>query len=218
LVGTVGGRTQTIDAHVMTAVANGATQLILLGAGLDARPWRLAPVLPACRVFLVDHPASAAARARATEGLPARPDVRIDVDFAQDDLAHALGAAGVRTDRPTVVVWEGVSMYLPRQAVQQTLRALARCLAPGSTIVFDVWCPTEGWSAQLERLGRLGLRWLGEPLDFALPVEAIQPFLLAEGYTLEACIHAVDAARPFGGGGLPGLWFVSARINSLESL
>ena len=34
-------RTEAIDAHVMHAVQSGVRQLVILGAGMDARAWRL---------------------------------------------------------------------------------------------------------------------------------------------------------------------------------
>lgn len=212
LVATVAGRTRTFDQHLLDALGAGATQLILLGAGLDARPWRMGPVLTAARTFVVDHPASAAMRARAAGGLPPTDAVRVDVDFAQEALAPALGAAGVASDQPSVVVWEGVSMYLVESAVRQTLRSLRACLAPGSTLIFDVWCPSNDWRAGLEQLGRVGLRWLGEPLDFSLPVDDVERFLASEGLTLRSLTSAVEAGRRWGGAGLPGLWFVCAQV------
>lgn len=210
LIGTIGGRTQVIDAHVHAALADGATQLVLLGAGFDARPWRLADALGDRPVYLVDHPASAAARAQVTAVLPSRADIRVDIDFAQDDLTSTLRAAGFDSTRPAAVVWEGVSMYLPEAAVRQTLRQLGALLAPGSHLSFDVWSRNRGFAAILESIGRVGLNWMGEPLDFACAVDDLPELLGPAGLHLESTTSAVDAARAFGGAGLRGLWYVHA--------
>jgi methyltransferase (TIGR00027 family) len=50
-------RTSAIDAAVRDAIAAGATQLVILGAGYDGRAWRL-PELTGVKVFEVDHPAT----------------------------------------------------------------------------------------------------------------------------------------------------------------
>src|SRR5271166_6052530 len=48
-------RTRAIDTAVREGVAAGAAQLVLLGAGLDARAWRMHE-LSGVHVFEVDHP------------------------------------------------------------------------------------------------------------------------------------------------------------------
>ena len=48
-------RTRLIDDWVQDAARSGAEQLVLLGAGLDSRAWRL-PSLANLRIFEVDHP------------------------------------------------------------------------------------------------------------------------------------------------------------------
>src|SRR5258708_4281027 len=50
-------RTRAIDDAIIEAVNDGARQLVVVGAGLDARAWRL-PALRECVVFEVDHPAT----------------------------------------------------------------------------------------------------------------------------------------------------------------
>src|SRR5258708_38156870 len=52
-------RTLVIDAYLRDAVARGARQLVILGAGLDGRAYRIAE-LASVRVFEVDHPTTQA--------------------------------------------------------------------------------------------------------------------------------------------------------------
>lgn len=212
LAATVGGRTRAFDAAILDAFGAGARQLVLLGAGFDARPWRLAPILGDHPVYCVDHPATAAARAASSSALPPRADVRVDVDFATDPFDTRLLAAGFDPTRVTMVVWEGVSMYLPEAAVRDTLGRLGSLLAPGSRLVFDVWCRDHGPAAALEAIGRVGLRRLGEPLDFTCTEAEIPALLAGAGFRLLGLETAVQAAKPFGGLGWPGLCFVSAEI------
>ncbi|GAA2086481.1 SAM-dependent methyltransferase [Kitasatospora saccharophila] len=153
-------RTVAVDEAVRKALhgrENG--QLVILGAGLDTRAWRLAALAQA-EVWEVDHPASQQdkrTRLAAAEAEPVAREVHFTaVDFATDDLATALDAAGHDPAAPTTWLWEGVVPYLTRQQVRATLAALAARTAPGSTLVLNYQSPSAKASA-----GRLLTRLLG---------------------------------------------------------
>src|SRR5258708_19289470 len=80
-------RTSAIDAAVRDAVGRGATQLVILGAGYDARAWRMKE-LAGVRVFEVDHPATQNAKRSHLSQLP--PPIGnisfVPVDFERDSL------------------------------------------------------------------------------------------------------------------------------------
>ncbi|MCM3922140.1 class I SAM-dependent methyltransferase [Frankia sp. AiPs1] len=119
-----------------------AAQLVILGAGLDGRAWRMAE-LAATAVFEVDHPASQRdKRDRAGELAPvgAAPHF-VPVDFSRDDLAAALAAAGHRRSVPTIWIWEGVVPYLTRGEVTRTLRIVGDRSAAGSRLIVHYHTP-----------------------------------------------------------------------------
>lgn len=126
-------------------------QLVILGAGLDGRAWRMME-LADVDVFEVDHPASQDDKRRRVEAL--RPLSRtlhfIAIDFAADDLGVALGAAGHRNAVPTTWVWEGVVPYLTPDAVETTVRSVAQRSAPASRLIVNYQSPS--WSAAAGRL------------------------------------------------------------------
>ncbi len=129
-------RVMAIDAELLAAVAAGCRQVVVLGAGLDTRAYRLAALAEA-DVLEVDHPATQAYKRRKAEAL--RPLARslryVAVDFERDSLAERLRAAGHRADRATVWVWEGVVMDLSDPALRATLEALVATSASGSVLV-----------------------------------------------------------------------------------
>ena len=132
----VAPRTVAVDRVLADAVRpDRRPQVVLLGAGLDSRPWRL-PDLAGATVFAVDHPASQSdARRRAASLTHPACDLRhVPVDLAAEALAPALAAAGHDADRPTVWVWEGVVPYLTTSQVTATVEAVAAASAPGSTL------------------------------------------------------------------------------------
>ncbi len=166
-------RHRYIDEALLDAVGGGARQVVLLGAGYDARFWRFADALRDCALFEVDHPATAAARADRATRLPDVGARRVAVDFEVDDFAPRLEAAGFDRDVPAFFVWEGVSMYLPRGSVVSTLGRIGRLAARGSRVGFDLMAGDHHDAPLVERLAHAALRAVGEPLVFGVaPADA----------------------------------------------
>lgn len=154
----IGLRTVAIDTAVRQAIAGGATQLVILGAGYDGRAWRLSE-LAGIRVFELDHPATQGdKRARLAALPPALGDVRfVEIDFERQSLGDVLGRAGHDRASPTCWIWEGVVMYLTRDAMRATLAGIAGRSAPGSTLIVNYH------TAHRRLLTRLLFRLIGEP-------------------------------------------------------
>jgi methyltransferase (TIGR00027 family) len=115
-------------------------QYVLLGAGLDSFAWRR-PDAPAggLRVFEVDHPASQAWKlARVAElGLPSSErHIFVPVDFEVETLSVGLDRAGFDWSGRTFFSWLGVLPYLTVEAIEATLRSVAKS-APGSEIALS---------------------------------------------------------------------------------
>lgn len=130
-------RTRCIDDAVGAALSHGIDQLAILGAGLDTRPYRL-PGMERVRVFEVDLPRVQADKKNKIQqyfGLLPRYVTFVPIDFAAQSLDTALVGAGFDPARPAVFIWEGVTQYLPEEAVGRTLAFVGRC-APGSVILF----------------------------------------------------------------------------------
>ena len=102
-------RTRLIDTMVQEALGDGATQLVLLGAGYDSRAYRL-PLAHQVTVFEVDHPSTQRAkRARLGASGTSIDHVRfVGVDFELDNIAGRLAEAGFDERARSIVVWEGV--------------------------------------------------------------------------------------------------------------
>src|SRR4051812_41855631 len=150
-------RTAAIDAAVRDAIAAGATQLVILGAGYDGRAWRM-PELAGVKVFEVDHPATQGdKRARLPELPPPAGTVSfVSIDFERESLDAALDRAGHDRSSPTCWIWEGVVMYLTRDAMQGTLAGIAGRSAPGSTLIVNYH------TTHRRLLARLLFRLIGE--------------------------------------------------------
>jgi methyltransferase (TIGR00027 family) len=130
-------RKRYADDVVADALASGIGQVVILGAGLDTRAYRL--VAPAgALAFELDQPANTDYKLRRLRaiygGTPERVRL-IPVDFEADDLASALTAAGFDISRPALFVWEAVTQYLTEPSVRATFTFLAKAVA-GSRLIF----------------------------------------------------------------------------------
>jgi methyltransferase (TIGR00027 family) len=132
-------RTQYFDEVLLQEVRAGVQQVVILGAGFDSRSLRFSDALRAVRVFEVDMPEVLALRvARLLGGRPAGPSaIAVPIDFEREDVGDALRERGYAPDAKTLFLWEGVTYYLPQDAVKTVLLVVATQSAPGSSILFD---------------------------------------------------------------------------------
>lgn len=140
-------RTRAIDDVVRAAVAEGATQLVLLGAGFDTRAFRMPELARAgATAFEVDFAALLEKKAEILGDVACPIPIRsvgcdfLDPAFAPRLLADLEGR-GFRRDVATVFVWEGVVAYVDGTAVDRTLAFVARACSAPTTLVFDYGSP-----------------------------------------------------------------------------
>jgi len=133
-------RTRYVDECMQRALAAGANQVVILGAGFDTRAYRFAGQLKDKKIFEVDYQSTQEIKKRRLKevfgALPGH--VRFtEIDFKKDALRDVLSAAGYQPAEKTFFIWEGVSMYLTEPAVRGTLRTIATDSVPGSSLVMD---------------------------------------------------------------------------------
>lgn len=183
-----------------TLASSGATQYVLLGAGLDTFAYR--NVLPQVRVFEVDHPSTQALKRERliAAGIPLPPSLTyVGCDFETDRLPDVLSVAGFDRKRPAVFAWLGVVMYLDRADIDDTLRYVAT-MPRGSAIIFDYVKPPED-SAWLDRfvyrmvLNRL--EGMGEPWKSFLRPASLRDDLLSFGFSSVEDLGGADLNRKY---------------------
>src|SRR6185312_16229610 len=130
-------RSRYAEELLAHAVANGATQYVILGAGLDT--FALRNTNPSLRVFEVDHPATQAwKRDLLRDANLATPTklTFVPVDFERESLATQLSASGFDSTQPTFFSWLGVVPYLTLEAFRTTISFIGAQPA-NSGLVFD---------------------------------------------------------------------------------
>ncbi|MCX4784665.1 SAM-dependent methyltransferase [Streptomyces sp. NBC_01221] len=133
-----GLRTRALDDFVARSVGADARQVVLLGAGLDTRAFRLD--LPShCVVFEVDRAGVLDFKQRVLTELAAAPKAKrvpVPVDL-RADWVTALTSAGFDPAAPSVWLAEGLLFYLPGPAETYLVDAVDRLTVPGSALAFE---------------------------------------------------------------------------------
>ena len=175
-----------VEDQLAAAVAQGVSQYVVLGAGLDTFAWR--NPFPALHVFEVDFPATQEwKRALLEEAGLAQPGnlTFVPLDFEHKTLAAGLVEAGFDAAKPAFFGWLGVVPYLTREAFRATIRDIAR-MAPGSGVGFDYGLSPE----VLTPIRRLALKALservasaGEPFKLLFTPDDLERELRQAGFT-----------------------------------
>jgi methyltransferase (TIGR00027 family) len=152
----------------------------MLGAGLDTFAQRRPELGSRLKVFEVDQPQTQAWKKKRLIDLgfdiPAWLRF-VPVDFeSKTSLWRQLETAGFDKTKPALISSLGVSMYLSRDAINETLRQMAG-LAPGSKFIMTFMLPIDLVDAE-DRLGyeraEKGARASGTPfISFFTPQEML---------------------------------------------
>jgi methyltransferase (TIGR00027 family) len=198
-----GHRKAFCERRVRDGIDAGTVQVLVLGAGYDTMGWRLAPEFTGVNFFEIDHPATARLKAKGIEAMGKRDNLHL--------IAEDLGKRGLEEvldeneswDRAaqTVIVAEGLVMYLPAAAVRDLFAQCNAVTGVGSRIAFS-YIPTakDGRPNAGPHTGLV--LWIlkagGEPWLWSVRPEELGSFLERTGWTsapkLMACTekHGVE--------------------------
>ncbi|MBS4728820.1 class I SAM-dependent methyltransferase [Mycobacterium sp. SM1] len=161
-------RTRFFDEFFTNAMAAGIGQAVILAAGLDARPYRLA--WPAGSVvYEVDQPKVIAFKNETMSRLGATPAAErrtIGIDL-RDDWPTALRRHGFDDTRPSAWSAEGLLMYLPPQAQDRLFDDITALSAAGSRLATEYH--PDGDATMTQRARAFHDRWakLGCDVDLS---------------------------------------------------
>ncbi|NSL43554.1 class I SAM-dependent methyltransferase [Streptomyces sp. 8P21H-1] len=133
-----GLRTRALDDFLLRSVGASARQVVLLGAGLDTRAFRLD--LPSdCVVFEIDRAGVLAFKQRVLTNLSAAAKVKrvpVPVDL-REGWVSALTTVGFDPAAPSVWLAEGLLFYLPGPAETYLIDTVDRLTTGGSALAFE---------------------------------------------------------------------------------
>jgi methyltransferase (TIGR00027 family) len=179
-------RSRYAEDELARAVERGATQYVVLGAGLDTFAYRNPH--PELRVFEVDHPATQAWKREQLQaaGIAIPPSLTfVPIDFESQTLADGLHRSGFNPNSAVFFSWLGVTPYLTREACMATLSFIARMPAGGG-VVFDFAVdPALLNTGQRQALDALSQRVAaaGEPFQLFFDPAKLQDELMGLGFS-----------------------------------
>ena len=194
-------RTRFIDDAIQTALAHGIEQLVILGAGLDTRPYRLSGT-ERVRVFEVDLPTVQINKKKKLQKLlgHAPENVRfIPIDFDTQTLDAVFAGKGLDPSKPAAFIWEGVTQYISEEAVRQTLSFVGKS-APGSMILFTYVLKSiierrsdiPGAAKMMDTVAKNNAPWI-----FGLEPATVQAFLKPFHLSLVADVGNADYQKEY---------------------
>jgi methyltransferase (TIGR00027 family) len=177
------------ERQVREGIGAGAGQVLVLGAGYDTMGWRLAPEFAEVQFFEIDHPATARLKAKGIDAMGQRANLHlIAEDLGERQLVDVLDAdeAWDSTAR-TVIVAEGLLMYLPPNAVRALFAQCAAICGAGSRIAFTyIGTRSDGRpdAGPWTRLVLWILRISGEPWLWSIRACELGLFLKEHNWTI----------------------------------
>lgn len=183
-------RKRTLRGQVIEAVEHGFRQLVVLGAGYDPLALWISLQWPTVRCFELDFPATQRRKAGLLQQVaaqtvnpsPLQPTL-LPLDLEETSLSGALRGTGVsRPDpsSPTVIVAEGLFMYLAPERVRAILTEAADYFRGRLRFVFT-FLETDRSGAPRFRNGWHGvaayLRAVNEPFRWGVSPAALAAFL-----------------------------------------
>ena len=206
------------ERQVTDGIVAGATQVLVLGAGYDTMSWRMAPEFAGVNFFEIDHPATSGLKAKGIETMGQRTNLRlIPEDLAKRRLVDVLRANNSWSQTAqTVIVAEGLLMYLPPEAVRDLFGQCAAIAGIGSRIVFTyIGAGADGQpdAGQWAGLVLWILKVSGEPWLWSIRPEELGRFLEGMGWT-----NAQDLVASFSGHGVEflGVAMMKAQCRQAE--
>ncbi|HEX9219006.1 MAG TPA: SAM-dependent methyltransferase [Gemmatimonadaceae bacterium] len=138
------------------------------------------PELAGVKVFEVDHPATQGDKRKHLSELPSSTGIVsfVPTNFELESLDTVVNRAGHDPSSPTCWIWEGVVMYLTRDAMRATLADIARRSAPGSTLIVNYH------TLHRRLFARLMFRLIGEPQISAWSAEEMAADLRSVGFVV----------------------------------
>ncbi len=185
----VATRARYCEDIVDSMIEQGVEQYVIIGAGYDSFAMRRTDLQDRITVFELDQPGTQNEKFRrmAEHGIPIPKNVRyIDSDLNEVPLFTALKENGFDATKQTAFSWFGVTYYLPRETIVQTLQSVADNSIEGSAIFFDFrisphLVPNE-WTVAYHKLTKFVAR-RGEPFLTHFSPDELSDLALDCGYS-----------------------------------
>jgi methyltransferase (TIGR00027 family) len=181
-------RTAFID-HLFTQVlAENIPQIVFLGAGYDTRSYRFKDIIKNTRIYEID------AQSTQKRKLSILKEANIEIpktlqyisaNFKTDTLEELLANAGYKATEKTLFIWEGVTYYLTKEAVERTLLFIKNHSVQSSSLCLDYL------SEKHESV------YAAEPFLFWMTADEVEKLLAAYDIQVKENIDATEMEKRY---------------------
>jgi methyltransferase (TIGR00027 family) len=129
------GRARYNEDLLDTAIANGVTQYVLVGAGFDTFALRRPDLRDRVQVFEIDYPTTQELKCKRLRaaGLDMPVNLHpVPADLEVESIADVLRRSAYDPSHAAFFAWLGVISYLTRPAIESTFTAIRRLAPRGS--------------------------------------------------------------------------------------
>ena len=182
----LGRRKIFMQQQVEQAVADGLTQIAVIGGGFDLLGVRAAKRWPELTCVEIDHPDTQMAKRRGLEALGHPANLHLAAaDLSNTPLSDVMSKLSEdqawRTDAPALFIAEGLFMYLRRRDVKRVFDEADYSTGAGSRIAFShlntLW---------RHNITRLIVAAMGEPWRSASSQDELSLYI-GSGWTMRTC-------------------------------
>ncbi|HET6826538.1 MAG TPA: SAM-dependent methyltransferase [Amnibacterium sp.] len=186
-------RTRFFDRVLLRALDAGVRQVVIAAAGYDGRALRYAR--EGVRWFELDHPDTQRDKLAQLAALGIRTDHIhfVAADFTRDDVRGGLRAAGCDPSDRSLVLAEGIAVYLDAAVLERLLTDLRAVVGSGSRLAVSLSLQTDDRDRLLRRRAfddRVAA--LGEPVRSRLTAEEAAALLEHAGWRIEAAASPAE--------------------------
>lgn len=196
-----------IKQKIESAIANGVKQVVFLGGGYDTRSLLASLAHPDINFYEMDRGLTRETKIRGFSSLPATSPANvkmtyipaqslvkinhnlflIDCDLAVKDLRESLCQNGFRPELKTLMIAEGLTTYLTREANQKMLTSIHDLFKEGDELLLSYMSRiADSW------IQRVVLRRSNEHYFFPLKPEQVIPFVASLGLDVTQRFVATD--------------------------
>jgi methyltransferase (TIGR00027 family) len=189
-------RTTFFDRVVVRALDGGMPQVVVAAAGYDGRALRYAK--PGVRWYEIDHPDTQSDKQERLDrlGVDTSHITFVPVDFTTDDIAAAMANTTHDPKRPSLVLCEGVAVYLERSVLETLLRGLRSIAATRSRLAISLSVEsTDPAAADRRAAFQAAVAAIGEPARTVLTADEATSFLTDTGWRATATAGQERARR-----------------------
>lgn len=180
-------RARFVDDIAKEEIEKGVKQYVLLGAGLDSFAQRNTAISSQVDIYEIDQPDTLAWKEEKLieNGYKIHHNLHfVPVDFENSSWWYELLNKGFDVNLPTFVSCTGVTLYLTKDAINDTLKKMTS-LASGSTIAIAFYLPLEQLDEEDKPLLEMAIKGAtasGTPFISFFPVEEIVKLAVEIGF------------------------------------